>query len=141
VEGEGVLELLKKGVNPAKHSVCGFVFAPEIPPALNDSLVIAVYLKVSARASKPGDCPDEELEANRFCPSDVSRSIEGLPPGMRRQALHLPWTEMAMPKPELASEKASVSRRSRGVGMGLEMLRESLPLHQERSSERPFAGK
>ena len=42
---------------------------------------------------------------------------------------------MAMPKPELALEKACRSQRSRGAGIGLKMKDESLEDHQERSSD------
>ena len=76
-----MVELLEEGMNPAENEVCGLVFASEVPPSLNDPFVISVYFKASARASKPGDCPNEELETNGLCPSNVSSSIKGLPAG------------------------------------------------------------
>jgi hypothetical protein len=48
---------------------------------------------------------------------------------------------MAIPKPELASEKASMSEMGRGAGMGLAIEAESLRAHQARSSEIPLTGK
>jgi hypothetical protein len=74
-----VVKLFKKGMDSAEDLVSRSVFAPKIPPAFDDSFVIAVYLKVSARAFKPGDHPDEEFKANGFGPADVSGSVERLP--------------------------------------------------------------
>ena len=62
-------------------------------------------------------------------------------PGMRRQARHLPPITMAMPMPELASEKACMSEMGRGAGMGLASTEESLRAHHARSSDTPLTGK
>lgn len=74
-----MVELLKEGMNSSKDEVCGLVLASEIPPSLDDSFVIAVDFKASARASKPGDCPDEELKPDGFCSTNVASSVQGLP--------------------------------------------------------------
>lgn len=46
---------------------------------------------------------------------------------------------MAMPMPELASEKAWRLIRVQGAGMGHDNTEESLVDHQESSSDTPFA--
>jgi hypothetical protein len=79
VDREGVVELIEEGKDPLKDVVCGSIFTPKIPPAFDNSFVVAVYLKVSARTSNPWDCPDEEFKANGLGPSDVSMSVQSLP--------------------------------------------------------------
>ena len=79
MNGEGVIELLKEGKDLVKYLVCGSIPAPEIPPTFNNSLVVTVDPKVSARASNPGDHPNEEFKANGFCPSNVSGTISLFP--------------------------------------------------------------
>jgi hypothetical protein len=74
-----VIKLLEEGMDSTEDLVSRSVFAPKIPPAFDDSFVIAVYLKVSARAFKPADRPDEEFKADGFSPADVSESVERLP--------------------------------------------------------------
>ena len=61
--------------------------------------------------------------------------------GMSHQALHLFWIVMAMPTPELASEKASIGDKVQGTGMGLDKTDTSLIVHQDRSSEMPLVGR
>ena len=39
--------------------VSGSILASMIPPTLDDSFVVSVYLKVSANATNPGDGLDE----------------------------------------------------------------------------------
>ena len=74
-----MIELLEEGVYPAEDEVSGFASAPEIPPTFDDSFVVPEDLKTSARTSNPGDHPDEEFEAECFCPTDVTEAIERLP--------------------------------------------------------------
>ena len=79
VYGESVVGLIKEGVDPAEYSINWFVFAPKVFPSFDDSLVVAVHPKMSARTDKPRDVPDQEFETNSFSPADVSSSFQGLP--------------------------------------------------------------
>ena len=72
VYGERVVELVKEGMNPAENPIDGLVFASVILPSFDDSLVVAVHPKMSARTSKPRDVPNQEFETNGFGPSNVS---------------------------------------------------------------------
>ena len=67
-----MVELLKEGMNPAENPIDGLAFASVILPFFNDSLVVAVHPKMSARTSKPQDIPDQEFETNGLGPSNVS---------------------------------------------------------------------
>jgi hypothetical protein len=76
-----VIELFEEGVYSTEDEVGGLVFASEVPPSLDDSFVITVYLKTSARASKPGDCTDEKFETDGLGPTDVTGTVQVLPTG------------------------------------------------------------
>ena len=76
MNGESEAIWFKEGVDSAEYSICGWIFASEVPPAFDDPLVITVDLKVPANISKPNDRPDEKLEAESFCPTNVSLSIQ-----------------------------------------------------------------
>jgi hypothetical protein len=79
VYGEGVIELVEKGVDSTEYSVGGFALAPVISPCFDDSNVVAVHPKMSASTSKPWDGPDEELKPNSFGSANVSGSFLCLP--------------------------------------------------------------
>ena len=102
-----MVELIEEGKKSTEDEVCGSIFASKVPPAFNDSFVIAVSLKVSARASNPGDSPDEELETYGFSPSDVSRSVECLPA----------WDEMPCSPSVLDGDGNAEARTCIGEGM------------------------
>jgi hypothetical protein len=74
-----MIESLEEAVDATKNLVCGSIFASKVPPSFDDSLVIAVDLKVSANKSRPRDRFDEKLETDSFRPSDVSCSVQSLP--------------------------------------------------------------
>ena len=76
-----MVELLEEGMDTAEDEVGGLVLAPEIPPTLDDSFVVAENFKASASASNPGDRLDEELKTECLCPADVSEPIKRLPTG------------------------------------------------------------
>ena len=50
-----MVELLKEGMNPSEDMVRRLVFASEVPPSFDNSLVVPEDLKVTANARKPGD--------------------------------------------------------------------------------------
>jgi hypothetical protein len=76
-----VVELLKKGMDPSENEVRGLVLTSEVPPTLDDALVIAVDLKASDSASNPGDRLDEEFKTDGLGPTDVSSPVQSLPSG------------------------------------------------------------
>jgi hypothetical protein len=57
------------------------VLTPTIPPSFNDSFVVTMDGEVSVTLVSATEEADKTLEANSFCPSDVSFSAEHLPTG------------------------------------------------------------
>ena len=78
-DGEGVIKLLKEGVDMPDDTIGRLTSTPGIPPSFNNSLIITEHFKASTRACKLGNGPDEELKANGFSPANVTRAFEGLP--------------------------------------------------------------
>src|ERR1700679_963467 len=98
----------------------------------------APLLSPKTRKYWPGSLPVQRVRARSSKPTASAHPISlpsAFQPGTRRHARHRLLITMPMPKPELASEKASLSVTKAGPGMERETLGESRAWnHQERSA-------
>ena len=62
------------GVNAFESVVCWFVSAAAFAPSLDDSLVVSENLEMNIGGAGMEGGKNEELEADTFCPSDVTTS-------------------------------------------------------------------
>ena len=62
-----------------ENAVDMLVVAVVVPPSLNDHVVVTRNFKVSASATSPSDCIDEQLKANCFRPCNVVDTVDSFP--------------------------------------------------------------